>query len=230
MRCFSYAGIIALSVGSIVSVARGADNAQVAAAGKQVHSASAAADSARAEINQIRVRVRAKLSAQPEWSGAIADLRTGALAQAQERRDVLAALAKNPAYLSLSRQREQAQAALSGASDNQADASKVQNAGDVMIQRSFEIKRLEDAALNEDSSYKAAKAKVDQLRAKVDQLDSQVELAMKDDPAYEPATTRLKAAEQQLTAARQQLAAALQADRDARAAKLKADQQDGSGY
>ena len=231
MRYFWYAGVVALCVGTVTSGAwGGADNSQIASAGKQVHSAAAAAEAARAEINKIRLTVKAQLEAQPEWAGTLAELRAAMASLAQARREVLATLSKDPEYATLIKNREEAQAALGAASDAQADAARVQKAGDAMIRLSFDLKKREDAALNNDPKYMAAKAKVDQLRAKADQIDSQAADAMKSDPGYEPAMSRLKAAEQQLTAARQQLATAVQADREQRTAKMKAEQQQDAGY
>ena len=232
MRYFSYAGVAALSILATAMPARGAaDNSQIATAGKQVHNATAAQEAARAEINLIRLHVKARLSAQPEWSSLLGDLRSATAALARARQETLSALAKDADYQALLHQRDDARAVFSSASDNQADAARVQKAGDDMIQSSFEIKRREDKALSDDAGYAAAKAKVDELRAKLNQLDAQVEQAVQSDPGYEPAMNHLKAAEQLLTTARQQLATAVQADRDQRAAKLKAEQQqDNTGY
>ena len=201
----------------------GGNDSPTATAGKQVRAAQAAVDTARMELNRIRLKARAKLSSQPEWESVLTELKHARDACDAAKPEALAALVKDADYQKLLAERAGAESILAttGASST-ADDAQVQKAGDLVLNDGLEIKRRQQLMLDHDEKYKEAKTRLNAAHSKADGLDLQAAQEMKNDPAYAQTIQQLNTAEERLKSARQQLAQAAQADHEQRAAKLRA--------
>lgn len=206
---------------------RAADNSATASAGKQVHAAQAAVEAARAEFNQIRLRARAQLAADPQWSKALAELKDAQASYDRARHKVFAELGKDASYQKLIEERSKIQNALAAEHTDQ----QIQKLTDLLFKDGLEINEMEQKSLSQSSDFQNAKSRLETARSKSADLDMQANNTMKSDPAYSQALQHLATAEGQLKQARQQLAQAVQSEQTQREAKIKAaEQQQNAGY
>ena len=201
-------------------------NSPVATNQKAVSQAQAEVTKAQADINRITSRVHAQVLAKPEWASVVAAQRQAQLAVDSAKRTVLNVVHNKQDYKDLTKEREQAQTAMSQANaDSKGNDADAQKAADSFMKASFAMKQLENTALKDDTKYDEAKKQLEAADAKLRELDPQVKQALNDDPEYQTASKTLEAAKTKLDAAKKQLAQAVQSEHSNRNQQSKSRQQ-----
>jgi hypothetical protein len=182
---------------------------------RQRESRAARADVERAEasVRAAAARVRTSWKANPEMVAAEKELDEARQASDQERKRVVAALEKDPAYKQIKSQHATAAGDVRGEQDrvnatqpaaSQPAAAPVTSAqieaATEKLEAKSELRNFEDRAVAADPPAAAAAARFEAAQDKLKALQLQLDAALVNDPEYKAAQDQLGAARTRLTA------------------------------
>lgn len=207
------AGLPAISLAQVTTPS----NNPLASQAQQVAEARKAVDAAKKQVAAIRRRVAASFESKDDWKAAKTALRQAQTAYSKANAHINEVIQKKPEYETIMQKIKESTAVLDSANQPaSADKPKVSDdeinaAAKERTDAGLALEKLKRQTMDDDSTYLAAKQKLDEAKQQWDALQTQVDQAVKSDPEYAAAQQQVDQADQQYTQARLQLAQARKA-------------------
>lgn len=217
------AGLAMLSPGTANAQAGAQRNTALIEARQRVSDAQAALNEIKAEQKRVKDKLMASFESKEEWKTTVENHKKTKAAYEQAKKQALVAAQAKPEYKKLAKDRAALQTKFEEISDKRdPDTDAITRTGTALTEKSFELKKLEDQAVEQDEKVLDAREAFEAADKEMQALDEEVEGALLNDPDNEQILTQLDQAETQLTTAREAYTQMRKSEQEARSAASRA--------